>query len=60
MNPSHSPQTQLALDKEKERYLKALEKLHDEQDAKLGMMLDDREQDLLAEHYRRVAEILQT
>jgi hypothetical protein len=56
--PKHSPEIQLALDKEQERYFKALEKLHKEQEATSGMMLDDRELDLTSEHYQNIGKIL--
>lgn len=45
------------IEDERKRYQEELAKLHKEQEKNSGMMLDDREQDLLAEHYRRMAEI---
>ena len=56
-NKSHTPEIQLSIEKEYARYQKALAKLRKEQEATRGMMIDDREQDLLENHYRRIAKI---
>jgi hypothetical protein len=58
-NKKPIPENQLALEKEQERYFKALAKLRKEQEATHGTMIDDRKLDLTYEHYRRIVEISQ-